>query len=145
MSSCLILAIIMKDLLRSYVSFTRTERMGIITLLLLIFIFIAVRATMQYWVKPPEINAEQVAITAKKLNQQQQETAVIAPTGKKINLNTADSLTLISLPGIGKGISHRILERRRQLGSFSNMQEVFDVYHFNEKTRKMLEERATIE
>ncbi len=135
----------MKNLFRSYVSFTRTERMGIIALVSLIIIFIAIRATMHLWVKPPEINAEQITIAAKKLKAQQEIPVNTVLQGGKINLNTADSLTLISLPGIGKGISHRILERRRQLGKFTNMQEVYEVYHFSEKTRKMLEERTVIE
>lgn len=100
---------------------------------------------MHLWVKPPEINAEQITIAAKKLKAQQEIPVNTVLQGGKINLNTADSLTLISLPGIGKGISHRILERRRQLGKFTNMQEVYEVYHFSEKTRKMLEERTVIE
>lgn len=135
----------MNNLFRSYISFNRTERMGIIALLSVIIILIAVRATMHLWVKQPEINAEQVIIAGRKItNAPKQETPALS-TGEKINLNTADSLTLISLPGIGKGLSHRILERRRQLGRFTDMQQVYDVYHFNEKTLKMLDERTTIE
>lgn len=135
----------MNNLFRSYLSFTRTERMGIIALLLLIMGLIAVRATIPFWIKQPEIQAEQVIIATKQINKQSEQKIQALPPGEKINLNTADSLTLISLPGIGKGLSHRILERRRQLGSFTHMQQVYDVYHFNEKTRKMLDERTTIE
>lgn len=135
----------MNNLFRSYISFNRTERMGIIALLSVIILLIAVRATMYLWVTQPEVQAEQVIVAAKEINNQsKQEVKALAP-GEKINLNTADSLTLISLPGIGKGLSHRILERRRQLGRFTNMQQVYDVYHFNEKTLKMLDERTTIE
>ncbi len=135
----------MNNLFRSYISFNRTERMGIIALLSVILILIAVRATMHLWVTQPEIQAEQVIIAAKQINKQSEQQIQALSPGEKINLNTADSLTLISLPGIGKGLSHRILERRRQLGRFTDMQQVYDVYHFNEKTLKMLDERATIE
>lgn len=135
----------MNNLFRSYISFNRTERMGIIALLSVIIILIAVRATMHLWVKQPEIQAEQVIIATKQINEQSEQQIQSLPAGEKINLNIADSLTLISLPGIGKGLSHRILERRRQLGRFTNMQQVYDVYHFNEKTLKMLDERTTIE
>lgn len=64
---------------------------------------------------------------------------------QKINLNTADSLTLISIKGIGKGLSHRILERRRVLGKFDNMQQVFEVYNFSKKTKEVLLEQTYIE
>ena len=135
----------MSNIFKSFISFNRTERMGIIALLSVIIILIAVRATMHLWIPQPEIDAEQVIIASKKItNTPRQETQLLAP-GTRINLNTADSLTLISLPGIGKGLSHRILERRRQLGRFTDMQQVYDVYHFNEKTKKMLNERTTIE
>lgn len=135
----------MNSLFRSYISFNRAERMGIIALLSVIIILIVVRATMQLWVPQPEIDAEQVIIANQKINRQSPTQIQALPAGTKINLNTADSLTLISLPGIGKGLSHRILERRRQLGRFTDMQQVYDVYHFNEKTLKMLNERTTIE
>lgn len=135
----------MNNLFRSYISFNRTERMGIIALLSVIILLIAVRATMHLWVKQPEIQADQVIIATKQINKQPEQQIQPLPTGEKINLNTADSLTLISLPGIGKGLSHRILERRRQLGRFTHMQQVYDVYHFNEKTKEMLDERTTIE
>lgn len=135
----------MSNIFKSYISFNRTERLGIIALLSVIIILIMVRATMQLWVPQPETDAEQVIIANQKINQQSPTQIQALPAGTKINLNTTDSLTLISLPGIGKGLSHRILERRRQLGRFTDMQQVYDVYHFNEKTLKMLNERTTIE
>ena len=135
----------MSNIFKTYISFNRTERMGIIALLSVIIILIAVRATMHHWVKQPQINAEQVIVATKQINKQSEQQIQTLPPGEKINLNMADSLTLISLPGIGKGLSHRILERRRQLGRFTNMQQVYDVYHFNEKTKEMLDERTTIE
>lgn len=133
----------MSNLFRSYISFTRTERMGIVALLTVILLLITVRAMMPLWIKQPELKAEEVMqITRHKILQPQ---PAPLPPGTKINLNTADSLTIVSLPGIGKGLSHRILERRRQLGKFTHMQQVYDVYHFNEKTLKMLGERTIIE
>ncbi len=133
----------MNNLFRSYFSFTRTERMGIIALLSVIIILISIQATMPLWVTSPEVNAEKIVQYVQNQTKEQQQLQL--PPGVKINLNTADSITLISLPGIGKGLSHRILERRRQLGRFTHMQQVYDIYHFNEKTRKMLEERTTVE
>lgn len=129
----------MKSLFKSYTSFTRTERMGIIALLLLVFLLIVVRATMQFWVKSPVVDLSNVEIPVKKEQREPPKVnmiTVIPPV--KIDLNTVDSLTLVSLPGIGKGISHRILQRRRELGKFSSIEQVWEVYHFKQETKDML-------
>lgn len=138
----------MNNLFKSYTSFSRTERVGILALLLLIGVLILARATMHLWVQPEEVELSQVTIPANKgkkkvqnLNTQYYQQAI----GEKINLNTADSLMLVSLPGIGKGLSHRILERRCKLGKFTNMEQVFEVYMFKEETKQMLLNRTKIE
>jgi|GEM_PF-6837238 len=134
----------MKKLFTSYTGFTRTERMGIIALLLLILVLITVRFTMHLWVKPAEVELTHVELPVKPAVQNL-NTQYYRPQTEKINLNTADSLTLIALPGIGKGLSHRILERRRQLGRFSNMEQVFEVYKFKQETKDMLLQRTIVE
>lgn len=139
----------MKNLLKSFTTFTRPERMGIVALLAIMLVLIAVRFTMHLWVSSPEVDVQQVVIATKKLQEEnpkfQNTGKVTLPPGTKINLNTADSLTLISLPGIGKGLSHRILERRRQLGKFTNMEQVLDVYKFRQETKEMLLEMTVVE
>lgn len=42
----------MKDLIKSYLSFTRRERMGLIALLVLLLVLIIVKASMHLWIKP---------------------------------------------------------------------------------------------
>ncbi|MBA3828612.1 MAG: helix-hairpin-helix domain-containing protein [Taibaiella sp.] len=49
----------MKNALKSYAAFTRTERVGIMILCGLILLLIAVRFTMQYWVRPANNDADQ--------------------------------------------------------------------------------------
>ncbi len=138
-----------KKLLKSFTTFTRPERMGIVALLAIMLVLIAVRFTMHLWVSSPEVDVQQVVIATKKLQEKnpkfQNTGKVTLPPGTKINLNTADSLTLISLPGIGKGLSHRILQRRRQLGKFTNMEQVLDVYKFRQETKEMLLEMTVVE
>ena len=46
----------MKDALREYFSFSRTERMGVLVLLAVVGVLLAVNAAMHHWVKP-EIDA----------------------------------------------------------------------------------------
>lgn len=135
----------MNNLLKSYSSFTRTERMGIVALLILMVIWAIAKFGMQYWVHPAQLTTELVKAPSKQKPPTDNQVQNIAPVTKgKIDLNTADSLTLVSLHGIGKGLSHRILERRRQLGHFSNMQQVFEVYKFKQETKEMLLEKTTI-
>lgn len=136
----------MNNLFKSYTSFSRTERRGIVALLLLIGLLILVRATMHLWVQPDEVELSQVTIPAKKKKVQNLNTQYYQQaTREKINLNTADSLALIALPGIGKGLSHRILVRRRQLGKFANMEQVLEVYKFKQTTKQVLLDRTIIE
>ncbi len=42
----------MKDFLKSFTTFSRTERMGLIGLISLLLVLLAVRVSMHYWVKP---------------------------------------------------------------------------------------------
>lgn len=139
----------MKQFLKSYSHFSRAERMGIAALLLVLLALVLVRATMHLWVQSPQIDMQQGVLAAEKIKQESAtyhkvEKKSLRP-GTRINLNTADSLTLIALPGIGKGLSHRILERRRQLGKFSNMQQVLDIYKFRQETKDMLMEQTYVQ
>lgn len=127
----------MKRIISSFTGFTRTERMGIAGLLLLSILLIIIRASMHWWIPDTSAYAEKVSFSSLQPQKQVADTF-------KINLNIADSLTLIALPGIGKGLSHRILERRRQLGTFTDMKQVFSVYHFNDETKNMLQKRTFI-
>lgn len=136
---------LMKPLFKSYTAFTRTERMGIIALLLMVFLLVAVRATMHLWVKSPAVDLSNVEIPVKKEQREPPKANIITIVPPiKIDLNTVDSMTLVSLPGIGKGISHRILQRRRELGKFSSMDQVWDVYHFKQETKDMLLNYTTL-
>lgn len=46
------------------------------------------------------------------------------------DLNTADSLTLLRLPGIGPAFAHRILRYRARLGGFIKVEQLMEVYGF---------------
>lgn len=54
----------MKDLIKSYLSFTRRERMGLIALLVLLLVLIIVKASMHLWIKPAIDNAQQQKLLA---------------------------------------------------------------------------------
>ena len=51
-----------------------------------------------------------------------------------INLNTATQAQLESLPGVGPKAAQRILEYRKQNGSFKKIEDLMNVKGFGEKT-----------
>lgn len=52
-------------------------------------------------------------------------------TIKKSDLNRADSASLCAIYGIGKTLSHRILEYRQRLGGFVNFDQLHEIYGLN--------------
>lgn len=125
----------MRNMLRSFTSFNRTERMGIVGLLSVSAALLVAKATMHLWVKPHPVQVNDIHVSkalADKIVQPQ--------TSANININTADSATLTSIKGIGPALAHRILERRRNMGAYTSFDEVFSVYHFPEKTKAVLKE-----
>ncbi|MFA6128421.1 MAG: helix-hairpin-helix domain-containing protein [Bacteroidales bacterium] len=46
----------------------------------------------------------------------------------KIEINSADSVTLLELPGVGPVFAKRILKYRQMLGGFVNLQQLKEVY-----------------
>lgn len=52
--------------------------------------------------------------------------------GEKIDLNGADSLILLRVPGIGPAFAHRILQLRKQLGGYYTVLQLQEVYGVDE-------------
>lgn len=50
-----------------------------------------------------------------------------------LDLNTADSVTLMRVPGIGSAFAHRILELRRRLGGYYTVLQLQEVYGMDEE------------
>ena len=153
----------MKRIIKSFVSFSRTEKWGIIGLLLLAVILIAIRLSLHLWVHPPDNNAEQQLLhkwdSFKKVNDLiEVDDMVYDSVGKegdtdifpdnkvavKINLNTADSATLVSLNGIGPVTAQRIISYRKAKGKFYSVNELKEVYHFSYNTMQQLKKQLVV-
>lgn len=63
---------------------------------------------------------------------------------QRLNLNTADSASLVALPGIGAKLAHKILAYRKEIGSYTSVEQLKDVYHFPDSTIKLLKEQLTV-
>jgi comEA protein len=64
--------------------------------------------------------------------------------GEKINLNTASLVELQNLPQIGPKIAQRIVDYRKQNGSFKKIEELMKVKGIGEKVFNKLKELITV-
>jgi len=63
----------------------------------------------------------------------------------RIELNSADSIMLEQLPGIGNKLSKRIVKYRDILGGYNSLKQLYEVYGLNEQTIKGIEGLMTID
>lgn len=63
----------------------------------------------------------------------------------KIELNTADSIALKQLPGIGEKLSKRIVKYRDILGGYNSLGQLNEVYGLNDETIHEIENLVTID
>jgi competence protein ComEA len=65
-------------------------------------------------------------------------------TGRKplIEINTGDSATLLSLPGIGPVLSARIIKYRHLLGGFAEIEQLREVYGLSAETYDLIRDRV---
>jgi len=59
---------------------------------------------------------------------------------KKIDINTCDSASLVTLPGIGPVLSARILKYRKLLGGFASVNQLREVYGLPPETFDLISE-----
>lgn len=76
-------------------------------------------------------------------------TPVSAPTSrpassqKKVNINTADIYTLMSLEGIGEIYARRIIEYREANGPFENIEDIKNVPGIGDKRFELIKDYIT--
>ncbi|HXS37991.1 MAG TPA: helix-hairpin-helix domain-containing protein [Flavipsychrobacter sp.] len=151
----------MKEAFKAYFSFTRTERLGLLGLLLVLAILIGIRITMHYFIKPATDDNEnrklQTAWEQFKTSHTVSDTSLSGgtqwykndndsyhPASSVFNLNTIDSFNLVHLKGIGPVLAHKILEKRMKLGAFVSYDQLLEVHHFPEVTFNMLKQHLII-
>jgi DNA uptake protein ComE-like DNA-binding protein len=62
-----------------------------------------------------------------------------------ININRADSVQLLPLPGIGPVFARRIIRYRELLGGFVHLDQLLEVYGFPVETLKLIRDRITFD
>jgi len=66
------------------------------------------------------------------------------PTGDKVNLNTATLEELQKLPRVGPKVAQRIVDYRKQNGSFKKIEEIMKVRGIGEKTFARMKDMLTV-
>jgi DNA uptake protein ComE-like DNA-binding protein len=135
----------MKNILNAFSSFTRTERLGIITMVSLLLLFTFTRMGLKYVLQHDK--NELLPDRFNQLWETQKQNTRPAPyaLNSLIDINTADSTTLLGIDGIGPKLAHRILLRRKELGGFKNYTQVWQVYHFSESTKEAIRKRTRLQ
>jgi len=152
----------MKKVFKSYTSFTRTERTGFLCLSALLIILIVIRGSMHLWVhvaNDPE--KEKKLVIASKTFKQSQRVVKTNNTDDDnyqdasddnetslpniIDLNTADSATLVRLKGIGPVTACMIVARRKNVGPFTNIDQLLEIRKIPDATFKILKKHLIVE
>lgn len=94
--------------------------------------------TLTIFVATPLFAAQQTSSTQSNAN----STAAVAAT---INLNTASTAELESLPGIGKTAAANIVAYRTEKGKFKNKQDVVKVKGIGDKTFAKIQHLINVE
>jgi competence protein ComEA len=63
----------------------------------------------------------------------------------RVNINTADAMTLQTLPGIGPKLAQRILDYRAAHGPFARTQDIMEVSGIGQATFEELDDQITTE
>jgi DNA uptake protein ComE-like DNA-binding protein len=133
----------MKKLFSSYATFTRKERAGIVALCSVIVVLIGVYMLMDLWVKP---NIDVAANARLKTEWEKYRRAQPLPATKAakqprkdfedadseaetplpdtINVNAADSATLVRLKGIGPAGAGKVVSRRKSAGRYTSFEDL---------------------
>ena len=153
----------MKKLLKSYGSFTRTERIGLVALSALLIILLTIRATMHLWVHPAIDTEKEKKLVASWETFKRSQPAIKKDTADDkrdyvdaaddadipmpdiININTADSATLVRLKGIGPVSARKIVARRKNKGPFTDVNQLMEVCSMPEATFELLKKHLSVE
>ncbi len=149
----------MKKVFSSFGSFSRKERIGILALSVLMVAFLAVRFTMRYWVTPNRNDKQDKrliqAVDVYKRSQPKKTAdgkslqyinaaSRYADVPDKINLNTADSATLVLLKGVGPVTAHKIIAWRKAQGPFTNIDQLRPLGRFSDENFEMLKKHLVL-
>jgi competence protein ComEA len=154
----------MKNRWRSFFSFTRMERGGIIALCSLLLLLLVVRTTMHLWVHPATDRQQELKLQSawesfkRTQPRMRKDTSATgkndyedafdendAPMPAMININTADSATLVRLKGIGPATAAKIVAYRNANGAFTSISQLQNIRHFPDEIMNIFQKHLTVD
>ena len=87
-------------------------------------------------------NANSVSVGDREINQSSSNTE---SSNSKVNINTADKTTLMSLPSIGEKTAQKIIDYRENVGKFNAKEDLKNVSGIGDKKYSKLEELITVD
>jgi DNA uptake protein ComE-like DNA-binding protein len=155
-----------KEPIKNWFGFNRRERRATFVLLFIIVVILAVRylfpfslisiedisgsippeeRSAVFSVKDSSDKVKAVPYVLSKGTKFKKPYNTSKPVPQKIlnlDLNTADSMTFVRLPGIGPVLSARIIKYRRLLGGFARVEQLKEVYGLPAETYEMIKGRV---
>lgn len=138
--------------LKDYFYFTKNERRGVVALLVIIAALFVVRATVdngQLTVNNSTTNSQ--LFTDVHQHVSTHDSPKYKPYTKRterevmLELNSADTLQLQELRGIGPGFARRIVKYREKLGGYYAVEQLMEVYGFTEALYKQVARNVTVD
>lgn len=128
--------------LKDYFFFTKEERRGVAVLLVIICILIGVRVVIAAS-QDPTPNSSHSSNSS--ISSTPGYRRYIKHDAGKIELNTADSIQLQELKGIGPGFARRIVIYREKLGGYYAKEQLMEVYGFTEKLYNLIKNDISVD
>jgi DNA uptake protein ComE-like DNA-binding protein len=110
--------------LKEYFNYSKNERRGIFILLIIIMLILAYNQYIPVLIDLPHVDKETFREEVDQFLIKQQA----LKKARLIEINTADTAALITLPGIGPYFAKRIIKYRELLGGYYIKTQVLEVY-----------------
>jgi DNA uptake protein ComE-like DNA-binding protein len=130
-----------KKILREMYMLPRGEQRAIIVLSLLLLLSIAIRIVIESLPPKAPPGLDKFIEETRILMDESNRLAAM----QRIDLNRADSLELLPLPGIGPVFASRIIRYRNLLGGFVSHDQLREVYGLPAETAEMLHQKTLID
>lgn len=135
--------------LKEYFFFTREERRGVAVLLVIICVLIGVRVVIAASSSSNQVSDPSYRASASVSDNVSSQTPGYKRYIKRdigeIELNTADSIQLQELQGIGPGFARRIIIYREKLGGYYAKEQLMEVYGFTDKLYNLIKSDVTVD
>jgi competence protein ComEA len=100
---------------------------------------------MSMWVHPDMNKGQEEKLNSAWQAYKKDHVATFDDDQFRINVNTADSQTLVQIKGIGPVSAHNIIADRNENGKFIDMNDIWELGKFPEATIDYLESRLYID